>query len=274
LYNIAASSGQNNEDVVVSMASSTTPQESNRFDILIKDKQEVAQMLHLHLDKDCFGSGNRGDYLMSWTSLLLYAIQYAVWRAHIYRRHPSQISICAVDTSKFPSGQFVRDISLLKAYREAAEQLGGSSLEFFYFLLHTSDYYNGEYLSQGTVNHSDRSCMMSLERLIQAGLFQMYPEFEDAKGRNKWAVRVRELRHLWSTEQETTEREIQLALKVARDCFPQFERLDVASILLSFKHRKYSSLIAPGEWLVLRTIILMFVSNIYNSFSSSPFMAA
>jgi hypothetical protein len=40
-------------------------QESNRFDTLSQDKQEVAQMLHMHLDKDCFGEGNKGDYLMS-----------------------------------------------------------------------------------------------------------------------------------------------------------------------------------------------------------------
>jgi len=245
----ADSSGRNNEDVVVSMASSVTSQGSNRFDILSKDKQEVAQMLHMHLDKSCFGEGDKGDHLMSWTSSLLYAIQYAVWRAHICRRHPSQISICAIDTSKFPLGQFVRDVPLLEAYREAAEQLGGSSLEFFDFRLYTSDYYNGEHVSQGAVTHSGRSCMMSLGQLIQAGLFQLYSEFEDAEGRKKWAKRVRELRQIWSIEQRTTDQEIQLALQVARKCFAQLGQIDIASILLSFKHRKYSSLVAPGECL-------------------------
>jgi hypothetical protein len=258
----AASSGRSNEDVVVSMASSTTPQESNRFDILSKDKQKVAQMLHMHLDKGCFGEGSKEDHLMSWTSSLLYAIQYALWRAHICGRHPSKISICAIDTSKFPLGQFVRDIPLLEAYREAAEQLGGSSLKFFDFRLHTSDYYNGEYLSQGAVNHSGRSCMMSLKRLTDSGLLQLYPEFEDAEGHKKWAKRVRELRQIWSVEHKTTDREIQLALQVARDCFAQFGRIDIASILLSFKHRKYSSLIALGECLFRSTTIALLVSKL------------
>jgi hypothetical protein len=139
--------------VVVSIAGSTTPQESSRFDILSKDKQEVAQMLHMHLDKDCFGEGDEEDDLMSWTSSLPNAIQYAVWRAHIGKRHPSQISICAIDTSKFHLGQFVRDISLIEAYREAAAQLTGSTSRFFDFRLNTSDYYDGENLFQGAVKH-------------------------------------------------------------------------------------------------------------------------
>jgi hypothetical protein len=100
--------------------------------------------------------------------------------------------------------QSLRDVSLIEAYREAAEQMEGSTSRFFEFCLNTSDYYNGDTLSRGAVNHSSRSCMMSLERLIQAGFFQLYPEFEDAEGRKKWAKRVRELRQIWSTEQETS----------------------------------------------------------------------
>jgi hypothetical protein len=36
--------------------------------------------------------------------------------------------------------------------------------------------------------------MISLERLIDCGLFQLYLGFEDADGRKKWAESVRELR--------------------------------------------------------------------------------
>lgn len=144
----------------------------------------------------------------------------------------------------------MRDVSFIEAYREAAEQLEGSASQFFDFRLNTSDYYNGEYLSQGAVNHSGRSCMMSLERLIDAGLFQLYPKFENAEGNRRWAKRARELRQIWSAEQETPDREIRLALQIARDCFAQPGRVNIASILLCFKHRKYSSLIAPGECLL------------------------
>jgi hypothetical protein len=111
----AASSGRNDEKVIASIANRDSRQESNRVDILTREKKHAAQMLHMHLEKDCFG-GVRQDDLMSWTSSLLNAIQYAVWRAHVCNRHPSRISICAIDTSKFLLGQFVRDVSLLEAY--------------------------------------------------------------------------------------------------------------------------------------------------------------
>lgn len=144
----------------------------------------------------------------------------------------------------------MRDVSLIEAYREAAEQLEGSASQFFDFRLNTSDYYNGEYLSQGAVNNSVRSCMMSLERLIDAEPFQLCPEFENAEGNWGWAKRVRELRQIWSTEHETPDREIQLALQIVRACFAQLGQVNIASILLCFKRRKYLSLIAPGECLL------------------------
>jgi hypothetical protein len=153
-------------------------------------------------------------------------------------------------------GQFVRDVPLIEAYREAAELLERSTSQFFDFRLDNSDYYNGEYLSQGAVNHSGRSCMMSLERLIDAGLFQLYPEFDDADSQKKWTERLRELRHIWSAEQKTTDREIELALQVACNGFAQLGRAEIASILLAFKHRKYSSLVAQGECLSLSAIIV------------------
>lgn len=118
---------------------------------------------------------------------------------------------------------------------------------FFDFRLENENFYNGEYLSQGAVNHKDRSCIVSLEHLIEAGLFQLYSEFEDATGSEKWAKRVLELRQTWSAEQGTTDREIQLALGVGRNCFTQFESSDIASILLTFKNRKCSRLKPKSE---------------------------
>jgi hypothetical protein len=79
----------------------------------------------------------------------------------------------------------VRDVLLLKAYRDAAKQLKGSTSQFLNFRLNTSDYYNSKYLSQGAVNHSGRSCIMSLERLINARLFLLYLEFKGAEGHKR-----------------------------------------------------------------------------------------
>ena len=179
-----ASSGRNDESVIASMASIIGSHESSRTDILTLESHRATELLYKHLNKSCF-AGEESDNLMSWTSSLLFAIQYAVWRLRVRRCPLSDIKICAVDTRNFPQGQFAQDICLLKAYHATAKRLGNPMRSFFYFRLENEDFFNGEYLSQGAVNHTGRSCVVSLEHLIQAGLFQLYPEFEDARGSEK-----------------------------------------------------------------------------------------
>jgi hypothetical protein len=244
-----ASSGRNDESVIASCASIIGSHESSRTDILTLERRVATKLLYMHLTKSCF-AGEGSDNLMSWTSSLLFALQYAVWRLKTRGCHPSEIKICAVNTQKFPRGQFVQDISLLKAYHATAQglQAGNPMREFFNFRLENENYYNGEYLSQGALNHTGRSCVVPLEDLIQAGLFQLYPEFKDDRGSKKWTKRVLELRQNWSAEQGTTDQEIQLALQVAGSCFAQFETSKLASILLTFKNRKCSKLNPTSEW--------------------------
>lgn len=177
---------------------------------------------------------------MSWTSSLLFAVQYAIWRAHKGGRPTSDVKICAIDTIKFPLRQFMSDIQLLEAYRAAAENVGGSMLQFFKLRLNRDEYYSGEYLSQGRLNHAGWSCMVSLEQLIEAGLYDLYPKFNDAAGREEWPKRVRHLRQDWLTEQGTTDREIELALRVGREFFGHFELCDISSVILTLKHPKMS----------------------------------
>jgi hypothetical protein len=233
----AASSGINDGSVIASTASKYGLQHNSRDDILGLEKQMAAKLLHTHLTKSCF-VGERFDNLMSWTSSLLFAVQYAIWRAHKGGRLTSDVNICAIDTSKFPKGQFMRDIPLLETYRAIAEKAGGPMLNFFKLRLNRNEYYNGEYLSQGRLNHAGRSCMMSLEQLIQAGLYELYPEFNDAAGRDEWPNRVRYLRDVWAAEQTTNDHEIELALKVGRDCFGHFELCNIASLILTLKNRQ------------------------------------
>jgi hypothetical protein len=241
-----ASSGLNNESVIASTSSQFRLQAS-RTDILSLEKGDATKLLHEHLTKSPFGAHGR-DNLVSWTSSLLFAVQYAIWRFPRGRYSASGIHICAVDTRNFPREHFARDLWLLKEYRANAAQLGGGEERFFDFRLKSEDYYNGEYLSQGVLNHEDRSCIVSLEQLINAGLYELYPEFDDQEGSEKWAKRVRELRQIWSAEHTTTDREIELALKIGRECFTQFEPLAIACMLLSFKNRKSTQMTARGEF--------------------------
>jgi hypothetical protein len=225
------SSGINNDNIVASIASVTESLEESRKDLLSLPKHEATDMLHTHLAKQCCG-GEDSDNLMSWTSSLLFAIQYAIWRRRTFRCHPADIKICVVDTRRFPHGQFALDMWLLQAYRSIAAQVGGETEKFFRFRLEDKRYHNGEYLSQGSVNHASRSCVVSLESLEESGLYDLYPEFAEVQGMESWTNRVREL---WSIEQRTTPRDVQLA---SRRCFNTFETPDMMLILLTFKARK------------------------------------
>jgi len=239
------SSGRNDESVMASAASIVGSQGSSRIDILELDRHTATKVLHMHLKGQTFTK--EPDNLMSWTSSLLFAIQYAIYKRE-FGGCSSDIRICAVDTRKIPQGQFVQDISLLEAYYDTAEDVGDPTLNFFDFRLRHEDYYNGEYLSQGATNLEDRSCVASLDQLIQAGLFQLYPELEDPKGSRKWADAVLKLRRVWSEEQTTAEWEIHLALHVARKCFAQFESSNIAATLLAFKNRNCSSSKPAGDY--------------------------
>jgi len=239
------SSGQNDESVMASAASIAGSQGSSRIDILELDRHTATKVLHMHLSGDVFTEGPP-DNLMSWTSSLLFAIQYAIYKRKFGRRL-ADIRICAVDTRKFPQGQFMQDISLLEAYYNTAEDVGDPTLNFFDFRLRHEDYYNGEYLSQGAVKLENRSCVASLDQLAQAGLFQLYPEFDDAEGSKNWSNTVLKLRREWSEEKTTAEWDILLALCVARKCFARFESSDIAATLLAFKNRNCSSSKSAGE---------------------------
>lgn len=92
--------------------------------------------------------------------------------------------------------------------------------------------------------------------MIQAGLFQLYPEFADVQGSKQWTNRVLELRQKWLAEQGTTDQEIELTLGIGRKCFPRFEQVDISCILLSFQDRKYFELIDASKWPAIFALVV------------------
>ena len=242
-----ASSGRNDGIVVASTASIYGPHKRSRTDLLTLERPTATKLLYEHLTKSCF-AGEESDNLMSWTSSFLFAVQYAIWRAGFRGCSPSVIKICVVDTRNFPKGQFVQDLWLLRAYHATAKGIGGEIRRFFDFRLENEEYYNGEYLSQGELNHAGRSCVVSPRHLLDAGLLQLYPEFGDARGSEKWTKRVLELRQNWSVEQVTTDQEMKLAFKMADNCFAAFSPSEIACILLTLKNRKRPRPKSTSEW--------------------------
>jgi hypothetical protein len=119
-----------------------------------KDQRAVAEELRKHLrwkSKD-------SDNFVSWTSSLLFAIQYIIFRhasARNGRPALDAIELCVIDTTLFPSGVFVRDLDMIQAYRSF-----DSTLESLYRIRQSTHYY-GEYLSQGSLKIESRCQIVS-----------------------------------------------------------------------------------------------------------------
>ncbi|PYH65527.1 uncharacterized protein BO88DRAFT_471416 [Aspergillus vadensis CBS 113365] len=237
------SSGRSDHHVVASAESISAESDRSRTDLLSRPPKESTRMLYKHLK---WLRAEDTDNLMSWSGSLLYVIQYAIWRCNKHCRDPAEVYICIVDTRKFPRGQFARDKSLLRAYRDAPE-IDQSMQSFFAFRLGYPYYDNGEYLSQGVLHHAGRSSVVSLKQLIQAGLYDIYPEFKDASARKLWAKRAGFLRSAWSDERTTTQLDIQYAVNVARECFNGFDALDIALVLLTLKKRRLLPIATMGQ---------------------------
>lgn len=110
----------------------------------------MARTLNLHLR--WWPKGDLEDNFVSWTSSLLFAIQYIY-----YRRRSSKdgsrlehIKLYVIDTTRFPKGTFLRDLDLIRAFCKFDTTLG-DNLERFECLRKRPGYYFGEYLSQGSL---------------------------------------------------------------------------------------------------------------------------
>ncbi|KAI1172324.1 hypothetical protein F4777DRAFT_516765 [Nemania sp. FL0916] len=231
-----ASAGLNCDEEIGSIMSCKSWWESER-DILSLDKYLITNRVFKHLTGSKTG-WKRPNNLISWTSSLLYAIQSAIFRHSSKGWETTDIEVCAVDTRKFPRGQFMRDIWFIQTYRGIAARIGGRTWGHFR-CLNLEKYRNGEYLAQGKLKIAGRSCLVSLAQLERSGLYDLFPEFQDPEGAQSTKWRVRELRREWKDEQDTSNEAIRAALKISKECFPNFEAVDMALMLLTFRALKY-----------------------------------
>lgn len=226
-----------NDETIVSSARELSGSTEEVGDLLALPPSKAADMLHRHLTGGCF-TFHKDDNLVSWSSSLLFVVQYAIWRAYKRRRPWADVYICAVDTSKFPPGQFAQDMPLIEVFVETPG-LSDEARCFFNFRLKDSRYYNGEYLSQGVLNHAGRSSTFTLQKLKNRGLCELYPELDEPDGMREWANRVLDLRRLWLKKAITTQKELGQAFNIAVTCFGSIlQKVDIMVLLLTFRNRK------------------------------------
>ncbi|EMT68721.1 hypothetical protein FOC4_g10000300 [Fusarium odoratissimum] len=182
--------------------------ENNLTDIFARDNAaNIAITLNEHLrwePKSC------GDPFISWTTSLLVAIEYAIYKHKTEGAKLEAIHLCIVDTTMFPKGVFIRDLDLIEEFYDKVpngQQImvkgvchtwEARGLDNFRHLrnkrhkTYSGVYYFGEFLSQGQTNMTGRSSTVTCDKIINNALFTMLPQFqaelEDSK--IQWAEAV------------------------------------------------------------------------------------
>ena len=266
------STGYTDDNVVISPAAVFRLPHHNQ-DIFSLEPEFAVALIEKHLDpwrgkNKPPEPGLNPDNLMSWTTSLLYAIQYAYYRRRVYGCKEDQIKIIAVKTSLFPPRTFIRASALLEAHFRLVKQEARQNTMSPHLLRYIFTF--GEFLSQGTLVHSHHygdlnyptSYVISLAMLRQDGLPMLYPELDDPRGHAKWALTTIALRKKWHGDEsgnvdqwQSTLGELQTAANLAVKWFkPPFDPLQLAIYLLSFKRRELdpNQMVCEREMVVLQ----------------------
>ena len=199
--------------------------------------------------------------LMSWTSSLLFALQYGLYRhqTDCDEVDLSQVLLFVLDTRDFPRGTFVKDVEIINVF---ASHPNGSELKNLKTLLKLREgkvrdgraRYFGEYLTQGRLTVRGKSAFTNMQSLINAGLFKLEPRLEDRSKWEKLADTVVCLREPFDTPQDAavaTHGEVRKAVSIAGACFGGHWDLPLTMMLLALKPRQINDPVITGGIMVL-----------------------
>jgi hypothetical protein len=184
-----------------------------------------------------------GCNLMSWTSSLLFALQYALYRHRKDGDDLRHITLIIIDTSLFPQGTFIQDMEVMKLFEHADTRLK-KFVEY-----RETEYYFGEYLTQGPLNIQGRCVFASVQQMINLGLFTLQPGLAEEEQWRCWPKRVLDYRQLFSDRKQvaTMKGDVSTALDIARNCFGGRWTVPGAIMLLSLQPRyRDDSVISEG----------------------------
>ena len=214
-------------------------QVDNTKDIFRLKPENAAALLNAHLRWQKTHEPNCN--LISWTSSLLFALQYGLYRHLKDYDKPdlAQVFLLIIDTSQLPKGIFVKDIEAINSinFYSHGQIKDLSDL----FKLRKGEWYFGEYLTQGKLNIEGACAVTSMQKMIDLGLFELQPDLEDRDKWNSWADRVVELRRPIKYSRDSplvTRTEVRKAIFIAQGCFGDRWTVPVAAMLLALKPRK------------------------------------
>lgn len=225
---------------VIPPAAGTVDHEA-RLDIFRVPPERAGRLLWKHLTW-IEGRSN----LTSWTSSLLFALQYGLYRHRSPRDKSklSEIHLLILDTREYPQGTFVKDLEIMRAITSTL----GPEEELHDFLnfrentkIRGRKYYFGEYLSQGDLALEGRCSQATMATLIDLGLFHVQPDLGDEGEWRKLADRVLALRDPFENPDSPLppdKRTVRKAIVIASVCFGDRFALPVAVMLLALRPRR------------------------------------
>ncbi|KAK2054927.1 hypothetical protein LY76DRAFT_209306 [Colletotrichum caudatum] len=125
-----------------------------RADLYQIDAKKAAEALRAYLWWECGIECN----LVSWTSSMLCALQYALYRRHHYGHKLSDIKILLVDTKELSDHVFARDLQAIAAFKNPSTR--SSSLNKLYEFRSSGKYFcrDAFMASGGFIRHRNNYC--------------------------------------------------------------------------------------------------------------------
>ncbi|GIJ99500.1 hypothetical protein Aspvir_001632 [Aspergillus viridinutans] len=199
-------------------------------DLFVLDPSSAAESLKNHLYWRCDDRCN----LMSWTTSLLFALQYGLHRHRTDDDHPAfeDIFLLMIDTRAFPERTFIKDLEVVSALDTHDGYWDD------YLTLRGTGYF-GEYLSQGALDINGKCVQVSFQTLIDLGLFELLPPLAVEAEWEKWARRVIELRRPFYRREVwiPTPDEVRTTVQLARHGFGGRWTFPIAAMLLALRPR-------------------------------------
>ncbi|KAF5975166.1 hypothetical protein FBULB1_7522 [Fusarium bulbicola] len=157
---------------------------------------------------------------------LLFVLQYGLFRNTKVNKTPfSEIQLIMIDTREFPKQTFVRDLDMLEHFHPYVSDLASTIPGNKTFPPPTRSHvlelrskrqgsmYFGEYLSQGRLDIQGRCSQVSMQRLIDTGLFTLCPlSINDG---TRWAIPVCDIRNNFLSTQTTDLKKVRTAIAMA-----------------------------------------------------------
>ena len=184
----------------------------------------------------------------SWASSLLFVLQHAVRKSDY--RCESDVCIYVLDTRILSNVSIYPATILLRVY--GIEDKGR--------LRH--EYYSGEYPIHGGIEDTTCFQVVSLPHLIHCGLFNLFPELNEERGKGLLYRRVQELRSSFFNQPSPVSAVDVQSLRQLGTCFGDEFALPVTVALLSLRLRcprdkgvlekvleGFRGLIIPSEYL-------------------------